>query len=144
MGDAALYERDLIEDIIPLIDGKYRTLADRKHRAIVGFSMGGGQDGRFGLKHFEAFSQVGIMSAGLGGGSDREPLATLAANPQKANQQIDLLWIACGKEDTAMKGAMEAISPRSCTVAVQVAAGMVNQNVGSGSTIAVRWRCAGP
>ena len=104
-GDAALYERDLLEDIIPLIDKKYRTIADRKHRAIVGFSMGGGQAGRFGLRHLETFSQVGIMSAGMAGGIDTEPMATLAANPARANKQIDLLWIACGKDDTAMKGA---------------------------------------
>ena len=104
-GDTALYERDLLEDIIPMIDRKYRTVADRKHRAIVGFSMGGGQAGRFGLGHLETFSQIGIMSAGMAGGVDTEPLATLAANPAKANKQIDLLWIACGKEDTAMKGA---------------------------------------
>ena len=100
-----LYERDLLEDIIPMIDKKYRTTADRKHRAIVGFSMGGGQAGRFGLRHLETFSQVGIMSAGMAGGPDTEPLATLAANPAKANKEIDLLWIACGKDDTAMKGA---------------------------------------
>ena len=104
-GDAALYERDLLEDIIPMIDSKYRTLADRKRRAIVGFSMGGGQAGRFGLRHLETFSQIGIMSAGMAGGPDAEPLATLAANKEKANKQIDLLWIACGKDDTAMKGA---------------------------------------
>ena len=104
-GDAALYERDLLEDIIPMIDSKYRTIADRKHRAIVGFSMGGGQAGRFGLRHLETFSQVGIMSAGMAGGPDTEPLATLAANKEKANKQIDLLWMACGKDDTAMKGA---------------------------------------
>ena len=67
-GDPALYERDLLEDIIPMIDGKYRTIADRKHRAIIGFSMGGGQAGRFGLRHLETFSHVGIMSAGLSGG----------------------------------------------------------------------------
>ena len=47
-----------------MIDSKYRTLADRKRRAIAGFSMGGGQAGRFGLRHLETFSQVGIMSAG--------------------------------------------------------------------------------
>ena len=88
-----------------MIDSKYRTVADRKHRAIVGFSMGGGQAGRFGLRHLETFSQVGIMSAGMAGGPETEPLATLAANPAKTNKQIDLLWIACGKEDTAMKGA---------------------------------------
>ena len=104
-GDAALYERDLLEDIIPMIDHKYRTLADRKHRAIVGFSMGGGQAARFGLHHLETFSQIGIMSAGMAGGLDAEPLATLRADPAKANKQIDLLWIACGKEDSAMKGA---------------------------------------
>jgi enterochelin esterase-like enzyme len=104
-GDAALYERDLLEDIIPMIDSKYRTMSDRKHRAIVGFSMGGGQAGRFGLRHLETFSQIGIMSAGLATGSDTEPLRSLAANPVRANKQIDLLWIACGKDDTAFKGA---------------------------------------
>jgi enterochelin esterase-like enzyme len=104
-GDAALYERDLLEDVIPMIDSKYRTIADRRHRAIVGFSMGGGQAGRIGLRHLETFSHIGIMSAGMAGGLDAEPLATLAADPAKTNKQIDLLWIACGKDDTAMKGA---------------------------------------
>ena len=104
-GDAALYERDLLEDIIPMIDKKYRTIADRRRRAIVGFSMGGGQAGRFGLRHLETFSQVGIMSAGMGGGAQTDPIAPLAADAAKANKLIDLLWIACGKEDTALKGA---------------------------------------
>ena len=110
-GDPALYERDLLEDIIPLVDGKYRTIPDRKQRAIVGFSMGGGQAGRYGLRHLETFSTVGIMSAGLSGGGNAaapgaDPVAALAADPAKANKQIDLLWIACGKDDAAMKGAM--------------------------------------
>jgi enterochelin esterase-like enzyme len=109
-GDAALYERDLLEDIIPMIDRKFRTIADREHRAIAGFSMGGGQAGRYGLGHLDTFSTVGIMSAGLGGGGNAaapgaDPVAALAADPAKANKQIDLLWIACGKEDAAMKGA---------------------------------------
>jgi enterochelin esterase-like enzyme len=107
-GDPTLYERDLLEDIIPMIDRKYRTIADRRQRAIVGFSMGGGQAGRFGLGHLETFSQIGIMSAGMaggGGGTATEPVATLAANAAKTNKLIDLLWIACGKEDTALKGA---------------------------------------
>ena len=104
-GDAALYERDLLEDIIPMIDGKYRTIADRRHRAIAGFSMGGGQAGRFGLRHLETFSQVGIMSAGMAASADGEPFAALAANRDETNKLIDLLWIACGTDDTALKGA---------------------------------------
>jgi enterochelin esterase-like enzyme len=104
-GDAALYERDLLEDIIPMIDRKFRTIADRRQRAIVGFSMGGGQAGRFGLGHLDMFSQIGIMSAGFGGGADTPPLATIAADAARSNELIDLLWIACGREDTALKGA---------------------------------------
>jgi enterochelin esterase family protein len=104
-GDAGLYERDLLEDVIPMIDRKYRTIADRRDRAIVGFSMGGGQAGRFGLRHLETFSRVGIMSAGMTGGPETEPLATLRANVARSNKLIDLLWIACDREDTAVNGA---------------------------------------
>jgi enterochelin esterase-like enzyme len=109
-GDFALYERDILEDIIPLIDGKYRTLANRENRAIIGFSMGGMQAGRFGLGHLETFSYVGIMSAGLTGNpasaaAGPDPIAPLAANRAAVNKQLKLLWIACGVEDTAMVGA---------------------------------------
>lgn len=109
-GDFALYERDILEDVIPLIDGKYRTLANRENRAIMGFSMGGMQAGRFGLGHLDAFSHVGIMSAGLLGNpasaaAGPDPIAPLAANPADANRKLKLLWIACGTEDTAMAGA---------------------------------------
>jgi len=104
-GDANLYERDILEDIIPMIEKKYRTIADSKHRAIFGFSMGGGQAGRYGLGNLDKFSYIGIMSAGLGGGVDTEPLKTLAADPKKANEQISLLWIGCGRQDFAFNGA---------------------------------------
>jgi enterochelin esterase-like enzyme len=88
-----------------MIDKRYRTIADRKYRAIVGFSMGGGQAGRFGPRHLETSSHVGIMSAGMAGGPDTEPLATLAAHPAKTNKLIDLLSVACGRDDGALKGA---------------------------------------
>lgn len=109
-GDFALYERDLLEDIVPLVDGKYRTLANRENRAIVGFSMGGMQAGRFGLGHLDTFSHVGIMSAGLLGNpasaaAGPDPIAALATNPAAAKGQLKLLWIACGVDDTAMAGA---------------------------------------
>jgi enterochelin esterase-like enzyme len=109
-GDFALYERDILEDVVPLIDGKYRTLANPENRAIVGFSMGGMQAGRFGLGHLDTFAYVGIMSAGLTGNpassaAGPDPIAPLAANPAEANKRLKLLWIACGTEDTAMTGA---------------------------------------
>src|SRR5687768_5811388 len=35
------YETHLISEIVPLIDETYRTLPDRDHRGVVGFSSGG-------------------------------------------------------------------------------------------------------
>jgi enterochelin esterase family protein len=67
--------------------------------------MGGGQAGRFGLRHLTTFSRVGIMSAGMAPGADGEPIVSLAATRDKTNALIDLLWIACGKDDAALKGA---------------------------------------
>jgi len=109
-GDFALYERDILEDVIPLIDGKFRTLANRENRAIMGFSMGGMQAGRFGLAHLDTFSYVGIMSAGLIGNPASaavgpDPIAQLAGDPGGVNKRLKLLWIACGTEDAAMAGA---------------------------------------
>lgn len=107
-GGPDFYERDIIEDVVPLIDSKYRTIANRRNRAIFGFSMGGGQSGRIGLGNLDAFSHVGIMSAGMRGGTDSEPLASLAANAAEANEKIDLLWIGCGRDDFAFPGASAA------------------------------------
>jgi enterochelin esterase-like enzyme len=109
-GDFALYERDILDDVIPLIDGKYRTFANRENRAIIGFSMGGMQAGRIGLGHLDTFSYVGLMSAGVVGNPASaavgpDPIAPLAANPGAVNKQLKLLWIACGVDDTAMVGA---------------------------------------
>ena len=35
------FERDLIDDLIPFIEGKYSTYTDQAHRAVAGLSMGG-------------------------------------------------------------------------------------------------------
>ena len=44
-----------IQEFIPFIDGKYRTIADRDHRATTGFSMGGFGAMVLPLKHPETF-----------------------------------------------------------------------------------------
>ncbi|MBN2012119.1 esterase [candidate division KSB1 bacterium] len=54
----------LIDDIIPMIDANYRTLADQAHRAMAGLSMGGMQTRVITLAHPELFSYVGMFSGG--------------------------------------------------------------------------------
>jgi len=58
------FTKTLLEDIIPMIDANYRTLADQPHRAMAGLSMGGMQTRVITLAHPEIFSHVGIFSGG--------------------------------------------------------------------------------
>jgi len=63
-GWADNFMKTLIDDIIPMIDANFRTLADQKHRAMAGLSMGGMQTRYITLAHPELFSYVGIFSGG--------------------------------------------------------------------------------
>jgi len=58
------FQKTLLEDIIPMIDGNYRTLADQKHRAMAGLSMGGMQTRIITLANPNMFSYVGMFSGG--------------------------------------------------------------------------------
>jgi enterochelin esterase-like enzyme len=52
----------LVEELIPYIDATYRTLPDRKHRAIGGMSRGAGWALRLGLSHWQLFGTIGLHS----------------------------------------------------------------------------------
>lgn len=54
----------LLNDIIPMIDSNYRTLANKENRAMAGLSMGGMQTRVITLAHPEVFSHVGMFSGG--------------------------------------------------------------------------------
>jgi len=58
------FKKTLIEDIIPMIDANYRTLADQQNRAMAGLSMGGMQTRIITLANPDVFSYVGMFSGG--------------------------------------------------------------------------------
>jgi enterochelin esterase-like enzyme len=91
----AKFERDLLDDLIPAIEAKYSTFADRKHRALAGLSMGGGQALNFGLGHLGTFAWVGGFSAA----PNTRPGAELLADPATVGSQLDLLYLSCGNKD---------------------------------------------
>lgn len=47
-----------IEELIPHIDATYRTMADREHRGLEGFSQGGRGTARIGFRHPELFCSI--------------------------------------------------------------------------------------
>src|SRR6185437_12394886 len=58
----ALFEKYVLEDLIPTVEARYRVAPGRENRAIVGLSMGGGQAITIGLSHLDLFSHVGGFS----------------------------------------------------------------------------------
>jgi len=92
------FEKDLLDDLVPFVQGNYRVYTDRQHRALVGLSMGGGQALTIGLHHLELFSRVAGFSAAVA----RQPFTAfkdVAADAKKVNSSLKLLWLGCGRED---------------------------------------------
>ncbi len=91
----AMFEKDLLNDLIPYIEKHYPVLTDREHRGIAGLSMGGGQSLNFGLGNLDKFAWIGGFSSAPNTKTPEE----LVPDPEKARQQIKLLWISCGDAD---------------------------------------------
>lgn len=60
-----MYENYIVRDLIPHIDGRYRTLTKREARAISGESAGGFGAMQLALRNKEIFSSVAVHSAFL-------------------------------------------------------------------------------
>ncbi len=90
-----VFEKDLLNDLIPFIEKKYPVIKDREHRAIAGLSMGGGQSLNFGLGNLDEFTWVGAFSSA----PNTKAPEQLLPNPEEARTKLKLLWISCGDND---------------------------------------------
>ena len=61
---AGAFGNVLVNETIPMIDSKFRTIPDSAHRAMAGLSMGGMQTKSVCLAHPDVFSNIGIFSGG--------------------------------------------------------------------------------
>lgn len=91
----ALFEKDLLNDLIPYIEKKYPVKADRESRAIAGLSMGGGQSLNFGLGNLDTFAWVG----GFSSAPNTKSPGNLVKDGADAAKKLRLLYLACGDKD---------------------------------------------
>ena len=91
----ATFEKDLLTDLIPFIEKNYPVYKDRDHRALAGLSMGGGQSLNFGLANLEKFAWIG----GFSSAPNTKTPEVLVPDPQRAKEQLKLLWLSCGVDD---------------------------------------------
>lgn len=94
----AVFEKDLITDVIPFIEKTYSVLPGRENRAIAGLSMGGGQTLNFGFGHTDLFSSIGAFSAA----PNTRDAAKLVPDPDATRKLPLYIYISCGAKDNLL------------------------------------------
>jgi enterochelin esterase-like enzyme len=93
------FKEVMLNDLIPFIDGNYRTLTDGANRAMAGLSMGGMVTTSVTLSNLDKFAYIGCFS----GGPRITANDTLGkvydgafADPVTFNKKVKLLFISNG------------------------------------------------
>jgi enterochelin esterase-like enzyme len=62
--DIKPFQTVLVDELIPYIDGNFRTLSDQPHRGMAGLSMGGMETKMITMANLDKFSRIGLLSGG--------------------------------------------------------------------------------
>lgn len=98
------FEAIVSRDLVPCIDGRFRTIADADHRAIAGLSMGGAQALRIGVNHLDLFRYVGLFSPAVGNLDPATDYDGRFKDAAALNGKLRLLWIGIGVDDSLYPG----------------------------------------
>ncbi|HTI70957.1 MAG TPA: alpha/beta hydrolase-fold protein [Candidatus Limnocylindria bacterium] len=98
--NTAVFERYLLDEVVPQVEERYRVDFGRTHRAIVGLSMGGGHALQIGLGHLDLFAAVGAFSTAVPSAFESR-FQKVLDDPAETNKKLKLLWIGCGRQDPA-------------------------------------------
>ena len=108
------FEEVLINEIIPLIDSGYRTIAEREYRAMAGLSMGANQTIQITMHNLDKFSYIGGFS-GTSNFPSPDPIDPNTfmngkfKDGEALNKQIKLFWLGLGtKEPNVFIGSVGA------------------------------------
>ena len=100
----SVFEEVMTHEIIPMIDTKFRTISDAKHRAIAGLSMGANQTMRILMNNLDLFSSYGGFSgtSNYPSAEEIDPSKFLNGkfnDAKKINQKIDVLFLGMGTKE---------------------------------------------
>ncbi|MEJ8843350.1 alpha/beta hydrolase-fold protein [Lacibacter sp. H375] len=93
------FTKDVMNDIIPFIEANYPVHTDSKHRAVAGFSVGGGQTLNIGLTNTDKFAYISSYAPFTATEEFQKNFANYAPDADKINQQLKLFTISVGTED---------------------------------------------
>ncbi len=87
------FSKDLLGQVMPMVNSQYRVRAGAESCAIAGLSMGANQALMIGLHHPEQFAWVGGMSSAI-----HDPVPAFA-DASLLPGAFRLIWLSCGVDD---------------------------------------------
>jgi enterochelin esterase-like enzyme/lysophospholipase L1-like esterase len=88
----------MLNDLIPTIDQRFRTLTDRDHRAMAGLSWGGHQTFDVVLNHLDQFSYLGTFSGAIFGLDLKTAYDGIFTRPDELNKKLHYFLMCSGTE----------------------------------------------
>jgi enterochelin esterase family protein len=105
------FTNDVMKDIIPFIESNYPVLGDNMHRAVAGFSVGGGQALNIGLTNTRKFAYIFSYAPYTQTEEFQKNFGTAyAPNAGLINNQLKLFSISVGTEDFLFESVKQNIS----------------------------------
>jgi enterochelin esterase-like enzyme len=90
--DIRPFQTVLLNELVPYVDRTYRTVADARHRAMAGLSMGGFETKLIAPKNLDTFAYIGLLSGGTVGMDD------VAATPG-FKDKVKLVFVSFGSRE---------------------------------------------
>jgi enterochelin esterase family protein len=91
-----LFEKELRQHIVPLVDATYSTETSPRGRALAGLSMGGRHAQLIGFRSLDLFASFGILSAG---DPDTEKSMPDVLKDPAINQKVAYLFVGLGTDE---------------------------------------------
>lgn len=95
-----LFEAELRQHVIPLVEKEYSVRRDAKGRALSGLSMGGRHTQFIGFNSLDLFANFGVLSAG---DVDSEKVSAKFLNDPDVNKKVDYLFVGQGTEEANVR-----------------------------------------
>ena len=97
---------ELLKDIVPTVEKRFRVKAGAANRTLAGLSMGGGQTLGVVTTHPDQFAYVAVWSAGIGRNREEFEKRNRAffQEATKVNQAVKLFSISVGDRDFTLAG----------------------------------------
>ena len=105
--------QEYLKDILPFVDGHYRTRPNRESRAVAGLSMGGFVVLNTGLTHLETFGELYVFSSGYWPDmltAFKANIEPLLSDPTINDRLRQPIYFGVGETDIAYLNSMKTLA----------------------------------